>query len=70
LEKLKMSQAIALRGSWSIPFGALGLRPNFPEALLNLSHALKTQGRAEEARFCWRQALEMKPELAQGYFGG
>ena len=33
-------------------------------------HALKTQGRAEEARTCWRQALEMKPELAQGYFAG
>ncbi len=43
--------------------------PQFPEALLNLGHALKAQGRAEEAKSCWRQALEMKPELAEGYFG-
>jgi tetratricopeptide (TPR) repeat protein len=36
--------------------------------LLNLGHALKAQGNIEDARNCWRQALEQKPELATGYF--
>jgi tetratricopeptide (TPR) repeat protein len=45
------------------------MRPQFPEALLNLGHALKAQGRTEEAKSYWRQALEIKPELAEGYFG-
>ena len=40
-----------------------------PEALLNLGHALKSQGKPDEAREFWRQALEQKPELAAGYFG-
>ena len=48
---------------------ALAERPNFPEALLNLGHALKSKGSVEEARNYWRQALEHKPELATGYFG-
>jgi len=48
---------------------ALSDRPNFPEALLNLGHALKSQGKPDEAREFWRQALEQKPELAAGYFG-
>jgi len=47
---------------------ALSERPNFPEALLNLGHALKAQGHEDEARKYWRQALEARPELAQGYF--
>ena len=47
---------------------ALAERPNFAEALLNLGHALKSQGNLDEARNCWRQALEQKPELATGYF--
>jgi hypothetical protein len=29
---------------------------------------LKAKGEAEEARTCWKQALDVKPELAQGYF--
>jgi len=29
---------------------------------------LKAQGKPDEARNCWRQALEQKPELATGYF--
>jgi hypothetical protein len=29
---------------------------------------LKSQGKQDEARDCWKQALEQKPELAQGYF--
>jgi tetratricopeptide (TPR) repeat protein len=47
---------------------ALAERPNFAEALLNLGHALKAKGEVDEARSCWRQALEQKPELAAGYF--
>ncbi|HYP14311.1 MAG TPA: tetratricopeptide repeat protein, partial [Bryobacteraceae bacterium] len=47
---------------------AIAQRPNFAEALLNLGHALKAKGLVEEARACWKQALEYKPELAQGYF--
>ena len=47
---------------------AISQRPNFAEALLNLGHALKSQGQADEARTCWKQALDVKPELAQGYF--
>jgi tetratricopeptide (TPR) repeat protein len=48
---------------------ALGEDPQFAEALLNLGHALKSQGKPDEAREFWRQALEQKPELAAGYFG-
>ncbi len=47
---------------------ALAERPSFAEALLNLGHALKSQGQPDEARLCWHQALEAKPELAKGYF--
>jgi tetratricopeptide (TPR) repeat protein len=47
---------------------AIAQRPNFAEALLNLGHALKAKGNHEEARACWKQALDFKPELAQGYF--
>jgi tetratricopeptide (TPR) repeat protein len=47
---------------------ALEERPEFAEALLNLGHVLKSQGRPDEARDCWKQALDKKPELAQGYF--
>jgi tetratricopeptide (TPR) repeat protein len=49
---------------------ALNEQPNFAEALLNLGHALKLQGEENEARSCWRKALEAKPELAKGYFDG
>ena len=47
---------------------AIAQRPNFAEALLNLGHALKAKGHQDEAKTCWKQALEVKPELAQGYF--
>ena len=30
--------------------------------------ALKAQGRNEEAKSYWRQAINVKPELAKGYF--
>ena len=43
-------------------------RADFPEALLNLGHVLSAAGREEEARACWAPALELKPELAAGYF--
>ena len=47
---------------------ALDVRPDFPEALSNLGHALQTLGRGGEAQNCWVSALEKKPELARGYF--
>ena len=52
-----------------LPAAKLGFgEANFAEALLNLGHALKAQGKPDEARSCWKQALDVKPELAQGYF--
>ncbi len=47
---------------------ALEARPDFAEARLNLGHALESLGQKDEARTCWVQALEVKPELARGYF--
>jgi len=47
---------------------ALEAQPDFAEARLNLGHALDALGKKEEARACWVQALEIKPELARGYF--
>ena len=49
-------------------YEALAEKPAFAEALLNLGHALKAQGRTEEAKSYWRQAIDAKPELATGYF--
>jgi tetratricopeptide (TPR) repeat protein len=43
---------------------ALAEIPEFPEALLNLGHALETLGEREEARRCWTEAIRQKPELA------
>ena len=43
-------------------------KPDFAEALLNLGHALKALGQEDEAKSCWQQALEAKPELAEKYF--
>ena len=40
----------------------------FAEALLNLGHVRKSLGQEEEARVCWRKAVEAKPELAETYF--
>ena len=47
---------------------ALNEKPNIAEALLNLGHALKALGQEDEARSCWRKALESNPELAASYF--
>jgi len=35
---------------------------------LNLGHVRKSMGQDEEARICWRKAVEAKPELAETYF--
>jgi tetratricopeptide (TPR) repeat protein len=45
---------------------ALDETPEFPEALLNLGHALKSLGDSDEARTCWSEAIRQKPELAAG----
>ena len=47
---------------------AVAVRPDFPEALLNLGHALKSLGQADQARSVWIPALELRPEFALGYF--
>jgi tetratricopeptide (TPR) repeat protein len=47
---------------------ALAQQPQFAEALLNLGHVRKSMGQEEEARICWRKAVEAKPELAETYF--
>ena len=47
---------------------ALKADPEFAEALLNLGHALMYIGAKDEARSCWRKAISVKPELAEGYF--
>ena len=49
---------------------ALAERPEFAEACLNLGHALSALGRDKEALHYWRGALELRPELASGYFSG
>jgi tetratricopeptide (TPR) repeat protein len=43
-------------------------KPDFAEALLNLGHALEALGQEDEARGCWQQAVQAKPELAGKYF--
>jgi tetratricopeptide (TPR) repeat protein len=47
---------------------AIAAKPDFAEALLNLGHALETTGDKRGARDSWVRALEIKPELARGYF--
>lgn len=47
---------------------AIALRKNFPEALLNLGHALKVIGDDDQARSLWIPALELNPELSLNYF--
>jgi tetratricopeptide (TPR) repeat protein len=49
---------------------ALAEKPEFWEASLNLGHALSALGREKEALAHWRRALQLKPELAAGYFSG
>jgi tetratricopeptide (TPR) repeat protein len=47
---------------------AIAGKPDFAEALLNLGHALEAAGDHKAARDSWVKALEIKPELARGYF--
>ncbi len=47
---------------------AIALRKDFPEALLNLGHALKIIGNDDQARSLWIPALELNPELSLNYF--
>ncbi len=47
---------------------AIAAKPDFAEALLNLGHALQSAGDNKGARDSWVRALELKPELARGYF--
>ncbi|HEY1757306.1 MAG TPA: tetratricopeptide repeat protein [Bryobacteraceae bacterium] len=47
---------------------AIAVKPDFAEALLNLGHALEAAGDHKNARDSWVRALELKPELARGYF--
>jgi tetratricopeptide (TPR) repeat protein len=47
---------------------AIAAKPDFAEALLNLGHALESAGDHKGARDSWVRALELKPELARGYF--
>jgi tetratricopeptide (TPR) repeat protein len=46
---------------------ALALRPDFPQALLNLGHALMTLGKLEEAQAAWQSALRGNVELAERF---
>ena len=47
---------------------ALERRAEFPEALVNLGHALNESGRTEEADACWTRLAEAFPEAAREYF--
>jgi tetratricopeptide (TPR) repeat protein len=49
---------------------ALQIKPDFPEALLNLGNVLDATGQKDAARDHWVRALQLKPELALGYFLG
>ena len=46
---------------------ALAHRPDFPQALLNLGHALMTLGKPEEAHASWQAALRCHVELAEHF---
>ena len=48
--------------------GALLIKPEFPEALLNLGNLLDASGEKEAARDHWVRALQLKPELVLGYY--
>ena len=47
---------------------ALELREDFAEAHLNLGVALQAEGESDAAVASFEKALELKPELAKGYF--
>lgn len=46
---------------------ALEQRPEFPEAQLNLGHALMASGEYEEARTCWQAAVRGNLNLAEHF---
>ena len=46
---------------------ALAVRADFPQALLNLGHALMTLGKHEEAQAAWQSALGGSAELAEQF---
>jgi tetratricopeptide (TPR) repeat protein len=47
---------------------AIEKKPDFPEALLNLGHALKAVGKEDEAKRVWSKAVDADPALAGKYF--
>jgi len=47
---------------------AITVNPDFPEAHLNLGNVLDAAGQKEAAREHWIRALQLKPELALGYY--
>ncbi len=47
---------------------ALAIKPDFPEAHLNLGNVLDATGQKDAAREHWVRALQLKPELALGYY--
>ena len=65
MDSAAMAGTIRVSVGWSSTEADIA---QFAEALLNLGHALKAQGRNEEAKSFWRQAINVKPELAKGYF--
>ena len=48
---------------------ALRRKADCVEALINLGHVLQGLGRPEEARECWRTAVQTRPDVAGEYFG-
>ena len=44
------------------------MNPDFAEAHLNLGAALRSLGREPEALASFEKAIELKPQLAKGYF--
>jgi superkiller protein 3 len=44
-------------------------KPDCVEAFLNLGHVYRALGLDGPSRECWRQAVELRPELARRYFG-
>jgi tetratricopeptide (TPR) repeat protein len=47
---------------------AVELDPDYPEALLNLGHAMKKAGNPEEAQVLWKRAVRLRPVYAAEYF--
>src|SRR5216684_2219747 len=47
---------------------AIGLKPDYAEAYLNLGNALKAKDKFEEAKSNYEKAIALKPELATAHF--